>query len=487
MILDAYNQLKYLHSLCVPVDKMLSVPRPKKVVPLMKSVLGRMYPGKAVPEEDNYGYTIAELKEKVDSGDLVGRPLWLEHSPPAIGEFEKAWMDPGGYLCVWANLYPPDRISKPGLYERVQEGVHSGKYRDFSIHWSGTRNRAGIVEQDSKVFIEGSLTEAGAHQGTHVFSVAASEKDRSSRVTRSLYGNLVMDMQEVQKMLTDNGIQIDAQKLQNISPVQIAAFIAAEVAKAKDSSAKEVEAKLAPQTNLTETERQRLQLFEKQEEQRIKLVKEKTERYAEKEKKNVAGVFEAIKDMVPEEEHKSLQEDLGVIATDPAAKSYWNVYKLMTQRIGDKQKTVDEATKAVTKLSKDNTHMMKELREKQQHAPPEPAPRQVVEEVASAKRNANIGVPKTLDAKRQKVDVPTVAGTKVEEEASALSKMESQMYPQAFAVPHGYDMEDEAASTFISFIHEKQRNVMLGAGQPLLVQNHFRGKDKKYATRYSAT
>jgi phage terminase small subunit len=448
---------------------------------MVKAVLGRVYPGHKTPKADNYGYTIDELKELANSQRLIGKPIWLEHREPAIGEINRAWVDPGGFLCVWADLFDAARLDNEELYNSIQRGIKDEELKFFSIHWIGQRDSSGVVIQDSKTFLEASLTTEPAYEGTSVFSQAASKGSNTAVIAHG-QGKVIMDINEVQAMLNENGLDIDANMLAGYGPAQIGALIAGEVAKARDTAVKETESKLAPQASMTDTERSRLEELEKREEQREKLHGEEMKRYAERESKNVDGVFEVITHMVPEEDQKQFKEDLAELAASMSAQKYWAMFKMFREIANQRQTEVEQGIKIHAKLTKDNTALMKEMREMKMQTSNAEQAQTPVEQAAS--KRSNVGFDPKTTPKRQKSEKKSEEpGEKVEEEASALKMFERQAFPLAFGTPKGYNMEDESARNFLAFVQEKQQSMTLGTGLPMIVKNDFIGSQKKYNTR----
>jgi len=453
---------------------------------MVKAVLGRVYPGKKTPQPDNFGFTVDELKQLSDSNKLVGKPIWLEHKEPAIGEINRAWVDDAGFLCVWADLYDAERLGNAELYASIQKQIANKELPDFSIHWVGQRDASGKVIQGSKTFLEASLTREGAYGNTSVFSSAAS-KDSKTTVIASGTGKVAMEQQEVQQMFNEAGLEhIDASKLAGMGAVQIGALFAAEVQKAKDQAAREVESRLAPQASMSDAERTRLEQLEKAETRRQELYEEQKKKYGERESKLVPQVFEGIKHMIPEEEHKKMQEHLTEVASELSGEPYWSVMKMYSKLASDRKEDLDKSAAAQHKLTKNNNALMKEIHEmKINLAAAEKAAPQTVEQTASKRSSAKVGFTPEAVPKRQKAEKPAQAEgkEKVEEAASAMSLLEQHWFPKALAVPKGYNMEDESARSFLAFVQEKHQSMgPLGAGLPMVTQNDFLGRDKKYAT-----
>jgi len=455
-----------------------------------RAVLGRVYQGLKEPAADNYGYTVAELKEMCAAKTLKGKPIWLEHEEPAIGKIGKAWVDDAGYLCVWAKLHDAETLGNPKLYEDVQKRLANRELGDFSIHWKGSRDKTtGIVRQSSKSFLEASLTTEGFYKNTKVFSVAASA-DSNSEVIAQGCGKIIMDQNDIQSLLQENGLgHLNAAEFNGMSAAQFAALLAQESAKAKDEAVKQVEERLAPQSAMTDAERQELEKFRKMQEEQQKRYEEEADKYRERELKNVDPIFEGIKHMVPEEEHANFKENLTELAGQMTAQTYWNGFKLYNQLAQDRQAKIDEYVKREAKFSKDNNALMKEVRDvKMQLGAAELASQNSAVEQAASKRKAGLNFNPGSAAKRQDTSNPPTKTTgndeeAVEEQASVLTKIEQAWFPKAFGVPNGYNTDDEAARNFLSFVQEKQQSMTLGIGQPMVTQNDFRGPMKGYSTR----
>lgn len=447
---------------------------------MVKAVLGRVYPGHTTPKEDNFGFTVDELKGLVDSGRLVGKPIWLEHKEPTIGEINRAWVDDAGYLCIWADLYDAERLGNEELYESVQSQIRNKELKDFSIHWVGSRDTSGRVIQDSKTFLEASLTTEGAYKNTSVFSQAAS-KDSNTTVIAHGHGKVAMDIGEVQQMISDAGLNLDAQQFNGMGAAQIAALLLGEVAKAKDQAAKETEAKLAPQASMTDADRAELEELRKHREAQQKMMEEEKKKYAERESKNVDPVFEGIKHLVPEEDQKKFHEDLSMLASETSAANYWSGFKMYSELAAKQKQEIEQGIKEKVKLTKDYNSLLKEHREMKM-AKTEPAAQpQAVETASKQRTSGSVGFKADSAPKRQKSENPQT-GEKVEEQASLFAQQEAAWFPKAFATPRGYNTEDESARAFLSFVQEKQQSMTLGAGLPMVTQNDFMGREKKYQT-----
>jgi hypothetical protein len=455
-----------------------------------RAVVGRVYQGLKEPAPDNYGYTIDELKEMCATKSLKGKPILLEHEGEPIGEIGKTWVDDAGFLVIYANLYDAETLGNQELYEDVQKRVANRELSDFSIHWKGSRDKTTkVVRPTSKSFLEASLTTEGFYNNTKLLSVAASA-DSNSEVVAQGCGKIIMDQSDIQSMLQENGLgHLNAAEFNGMSAAQFAAILAQEAAKAKDEAAKQVEERLAPQSAMTDAERQELESFRKMKEEQEKRYAEEAERYREREVKNVDSIFDGIKHMVPEEQHAAFKDNLGELAGQMSAKTYWDAFKLYNQVALDRQAKIDEYVKREAKFTKDNNALMKEARElKMQLGAAELAQQNTAVEQAASKRKAGVGFTPTSAPKRQIVEkAPAKTDAEsgdevVEEQASALTKLEQAWFPKAFAVPNGYDTTDEAARNFLSFVQEKQQSMSLGIGQPLIKQNDFRGPMKGYST-----
>lgn len=425
---------------------------------------GRLYRCNAKAAPDNHGYTVEEMA----SANLKGKPIWVEHREPSVGEIVDHWVDKDGWLCITGEVYPRERIGE--LHDNVRSRIKNGELKELSIHWTGRKDASGKISSESKQFIEASLTSKGFYEGTKLISVAASANSNRQEVYQAR-GEIEMaeqpaSEQDIMALIDEHeqktGFRIDPNELRGRDSLSLAMYFMDANNKVKQTSEQSFQQErkqLQKQSSLTKAERERLAKYEAAEEEQRK-------RYAAANLARVEPIFEQIKDEIPEQERAQMQEALKAIAQNPDVGALWKIQEAFDNKLNFYRERAEKSSKELARQKKDYISLRKEVDE--MRAQMESAQQQTVEVEASLKRSHTVGSDHT--AKRQQMEKLSEAkGEVVEETASEFDQKLNRLYPRATSVPSTFDLSDSTNQKFLETLNSLQSQMNLGAGLPTFV------------------
>lgn len=320
---------------------------------------GKLYP--TDNPDDPHGFSREEAKRT----DLRGKPIWIEHSPPAVGEIKQSGVDTNGYWNILFELYPEEKIG--ALYKDTRDKIKRGELNELSINWGAPYNTATNKLCGPRQVREGSLCKEGRFPGTNLLTVCASKED-STNLTGYQSLKLEMeqpqqdtqqqqntaqeggDMQEyISRMSSELGL--DLSKFGAIDQQTQVAMLKT-ISEQRESTKKEIEQEKEELMRQNQLTRQKLEQFEREQE-------EANKKYAERETNLVEPLFKSIEKDLDKDQRENFLQALQNLAASPERAFEWHIIKTFRDKaeklISDNKRShteLDTVSKSYNELQK---------------------------------------------------------------------------------------------------------------------------------------